>query len=88
MFKYSHDVLNHRAGVGRRGSGFEVSYWSFYVPLSWCINWFVTTKGVGSNNISSKTLWEEFRATDDADIRLVSNPSTSYANTLLIHADS
>ena len=35
----------------------------------------------------SKTWWEEFWATDYEGIRLVSNPSTAFANNIMSHAE-
>ena len=79
---------NHRDGFGRRGPGFEVSFWRLDVPFSWWFIWFFNMKGVELIHISSKTWWYKFRATYDAGISLVSNTSTSFANTLLSHAES
>ena len=45
-------------------------------------------KGVELIYISYKTLWEEFKATDDAGIILVYNTSTALANKLLYHVES
>ena len=45
-------------------------------------------KSVELIHISSKTWWEEFRATNDAGISLVSNPSTALLHNILSHADS
>ena len=75
-------------GVERRGPVFELSYWSLSVTLSWRLIWFFTTKGVEMIHLSSKSWWEEFRATDDSGIILVSNPSTEFANTILSHVES
>ena len=88
IIKYPHDSWNHRAGVGRRGYGFEVRLWRLDVTLSWRFIWFFTMKGIETIHISFKTCWEEFRATDDAGISLVCNPSTSFENILLFHVES
>ena len=76
MINYPHDIQNHRAGFGKRGTGFEVNFWRLTVPLSWWLSWFITKMGVELVNFSSKTWWEEFWATDNSGIRLVSNSST------------
>ena len=60
----------------------------FPVRIYWWIIWFFTMKGVELIHISYKNWWEEFRATDDAGIILVSNPSTPFENTLLYLAES
>ena len=86
MTESTYDSWNHWDDVGRRGSNFEVIWWRLYVPLSWWFILFSTMKGVELINISYMTWWEEFKDTDSADIRLLSNPSTSFANTLLFHA--
>ena len=86
MIKYTNDCWNHRAGVGRRSHWFEVIFWRLAVTLSWRFIWFFNIEGVELINLSSKTWWEEFRATDDAAVILVSNPSTVFTNTLLYHA--
>ena len=45
-------------------------------------------KGVELVHLYSKTWWEEVRSTDNADISLVSNSSTSFANNLLSNTES
>ena len=84
----THDRWNHRAGFGRRGTGFEVSFWILAVSLSWWLIWFFTMKGVELIHLYSTTQWEEFRATDDSGISLVSNPSIAFTNSLLSHMES
>ena len=84
----THDRWNHRAGFGRRGTGFEVSFWILAVSLSWWLIWFFTMKGVELIHLYSTTQWEEFRATDDSGTSLVSNPSTEFKHSLLYHAKS
>ena len=49
------------------------------IPNSICANFY---------NISSKTWREEVRATDDAGIIIVSNPSTEFANNILLNMQS
>ena len=60
-----------------------MSCWRLAVTISWCISWFITTKGNELIRLYSKTLWEEFRAADDAGISLVSNPSTLFTSNIL-----
>ena len=80
MIKSPCDSKNHRTGFGRRGPGFEVNYWRLAITLSWWINWFITTKGIGLVHIYSKNCREEVRATDDAGISLVSNYPKTFSN--------
>ena len=64
-----------------------MSFWRLDVTL---YLWFIclfAMKCVELIHIYSKTWWEEFRATDDSGISLVSNPSTSFSNNLLSHAE-
>ena len=86
MIKSPHDRWNHSTSFGRRATVFEVNFWMLYVPLYWCISWFVTMKGVELVQISSNTCWEEIRTTDYASTSLVSNSSTAFANSLLSNA--
>ena len=87
MIKSTHDNWNHRAGDGRRGYEFEVIFWRLNVQLYWWFIWFFIMKGVELIHLYHKTWWEEVRSTDDSGIRLVSNPSTEFANNILYHAD-
>ena len=87
MIKSTHDSWNHITGFGRRGPGFEVSFWRLAVPLYWWLSCLITMKDVELINISYKTWWEELRYTYDSGISLVSNTSTEFANTLLSHAE-
>ena len=87
MIKSPHGRWNHSTSFGRRVTVFEVNFWMLDVPLYWCISWFVTMKGVELVQISSNTWWEEVRTTDYASISLVSNSSTSFANSLLSNAE-
>ena len=87
MIKSTHDILNHRTGFGGRYPGFEVIWQRLAVSLSWWISWFFNTKGVALIHIYYNNWWEEFKATDDAGISLVYDPSTSFANTLISHAE-
>ena len=87
MIKSPHDHWNHRAGVERRGTGFELRWCKLSVPLSYWFILFFNIKGIELIHLSSKTWWEEFRATYNAGISLVSNPSTSFATIILSHAD-
>ena len=64
-----------------------MSYLRLDVLLSWWLSLFVTMKGVELICLSSDTLWEGFRATDDAGISLVYNPYTALANTLMYHEE-
>ena len=73
MIKSLRDSWKHRTCFGSRGYVFEVIFWRLAVPLYWWLSWFLTMKGVEFINLSSKTWWEKFRATDDTDISLVSN---------------
>ena len=68
--------------------GFEVNFWRLDITLYWCISWFITIKDVELVQISSKTWWEEVRATDDAGIILVSNPSIEFENSHMSNAES
>ena len=86
IIKSTHDIWNHKTGFWRKNTGFEVSCWRLALPISWWISWFITMKGVEYIHLSSKTRWEEFRATDDSVIILVYNPSTAFTNNLLYHA--
>ena len=86
MIKSPHDSLNHRASVGSRGPGFEVSCYRLAVLLSWWFIWFIPMKGVELIHISSKTWWEEFWTMDDSGIRFVSNTSLSFLNNFRYHA--
>ena len=54
IIKSLHDRQNHRTDFGIRGPGFEVNFWRLAVLLSWCLSWFITTKGVKLTHISSK----------------------------------
>ena len=87
MIKYPHDSWNHRSGVGRRGSGFEVILWRLNVTLSWSLIYLLSMKGFELIHLSSKIWWKEFRSTYYSGIRLVSNPSTVFANTILSHTE-
>ena len=78
-----YDSQDHMYGFGRRGTGCEVNCWRFSVPLYWWISCFITMKGVELVNISSKTWWDEFRATIDTVISVVSNSSTAFSNNIL-----
>ena len=88
MINYSHDSWNHRTGFGRRGPGFEVNCLRLSIPFSWCIKWFITSKGVELVHFYSKTWWEEIRAKDDSGISLVSNSFTEFGNNVLSNAKS
>ena len=88
MIKYPHDSWNHRADIGRGGSGFEVSCCRLGVTLSWWFIWFFAVKGVELINLSYKTWWEEFMSMDDAGISLITNTSAEFANTLLSPVES
>ena len=87
IIKSPRDSWNHRTGFGRRVSVFEVSWWSLAVKLTWRLIYFFIMKGFGPIHLYSNNWWEEFRATDDAGIRIVSNPSTEFGNTLIYNAD-
>ena len=87
LIKSTHDRWNHRTGFGKIGPGFEVSCWRLAVSLSWWISWLITMNEVEFIHMYFKTWWEEFRATDDAGIRLVYNPSAAFENNLLYHAE-
>ena len=86
IINYLHYSWNHRTGFGMRGPGFEVSGCMLAAPLSWWIIWLFTMKGVEIIHISSKNWREEFRSKDDSGISFVSNPSTSFSNSLLYNA--
>ena len=58
MIKSPHDSLNNRAVVGRRGPGFEVSFWRLAVSLSWWLIWFFAMTVIEPIHLSSKTWWE------------------------------
>ena len=83
MIKSHHNIWNQKNGFWKRGPGFEVRFWRLAVTLYWWLSWFITTKGVEFVHLSSKTWWEEVRATDNLGISLVSNYFTEYANNLL-----
>ena len=87
MIEYPHDSWNHRTDFGRRVPGFGVRFWRLAVPLYWWLSWFITIKVVEFIHLYSKACWEEFRATDDAGISFVSNPSTAPANNILSHVE-
>ena len=87
MIKSNHDNRKHRNGFGRRGPVFEVKCWRLAVTISWCISWFITTKGFELIQISSKNWWEEVMATDDEEISLVPNYFAEFPNSLLHNAE-
>ena len=76
IINYSHDTLNPNTGFGRRVPVLEVILCRLAVPLSWCTSWFFTMKCLELIHISFNNWWWGFRASNDADISLVSNPST------------
>ena len=57
MIKSTCDIWNHRASVGRKGPGFEVSCCRLAVTIYW---WFIffTMKEVEIINLSFKNWWE------------------------------
>ena len=87
MIKSPFGSLNHRNGFGRRGPVFEVIWWRLDVTLYWWISWFITMEGVELVHLSSKTWWEEVRATDNTGINLVSNYSTEFINNILYYTE-
>ena len=88
MIKSPHDSWNNMTGLRRRVTRFEANFRSLAFPLSWYFSWFITMKDVELVHLSSGTWWDKVRATDDAGIRLVSNSSTAFTNSLLYHAYS
>ena len=75
VIKSPHDSWNQSTGFGRRGPGFGMICWRLDVPIYWWTIWFLTMKVFELIHPSSNNLWVEFRATDDAGIILVTNPS-------------
>ena len=83
VIESTHDSLNHRTGIGKRGAGFEFNWWRLYVPISWCLRWFITIECIELVNIFPKTGWKEVTITNDARVSLISNYSTVFANIFL-----
>ena len=83
MIKSPHYSWKLKTGFGIRVPGFKVIWLKLDVPLSLWISWLFTMKVFEL----TKTWWEEFRAMDDSGIFLLSNTSTSFANTFLSHVE-
>ena len=86
MIKSLHYIWNHRAGVGRRYTGFEGSCWGFSLSHTLGFMWVLAMNYIELVHLSYKTWLEEFRATYDAGISLVSNTPTSLSNTFMSNA--
>ena len=88
MIKYNHDSLNHRAGFGRRGPVFELSWWMLAFLISCWISQFITINIFQLVHLYSKTWLEEVIYKYDTGIGLIFNSSTVFANSLLSNAES
>ena len=88
MIKYPNDSWKQRPSFGRIDPWFEVIFCRLDVPLSWWLSCLITMKRVELVHLSSKTWWEEVRATDGSYLSLVSNSSTAFANNIMFNEGS